>query len=184
MIWVSKLKLGSLIEFKENYYIIKEKTLHWTARGAWLITLKLKDITNWKILTETFRDKIKFTIIESNKKDTLYLYPTKTDLVFLDLKTSEMIYLKKWDFLDKIQFLKEWNNFTILDIDWKNIDVEIPLILEWQIEETVSPKDNLLFQSKKTAILKNGVRITWPSHMKKWDSIFYNTQTLDYNSKA
>lgn len=183
MIQVSQLKRWNIINFKNNYYLVQDKTLHWTARGAWLITLKIKDVFKEQTLTETFRDKEVFELMSLEKRNWLYLYSDWNNLYFLDLNTNETITFKEFDFKEELKFLQENNEYSLRVLNNTYIDFIIPEILIWKIIET-DDITNWLFQQKKNAILEGNILITGPHHMKKWDLIKYNSKTLEYKEKV
>jgi len=181
MIQVSQLKKGNIINYKNWFYNVFDKTLHWTARWAWLITLSLKNIITNHNLTETFRDKESFELMDVIKENFLYLYKVKNFATFMNLKSNEIIEIELNNKI--LQFLSENQEYLIRSINWNYINVIIPEILENKIKLTSDPSWEKLQQSRKKAILSNWVEITWPLHMKNWDIVKYNTIELTYISK-
>jgi len=182
MVSVSKLKRGNVINYKDNFYIVLERSMHWTARWAGLITIKLKEIKSQNILTETFRDKEKFNIEKLEKVKSSYLYSDNETLFFLIDETAEIIELRKENFKDILNFLIEDNSYLLQQLDWNYIDILLPITMEGTIKETSDPNCGV-YQSKKKIILDNNISITWPNYLKVGEKILYNTNTLEFSSK-
>ncbi|MFZ8834177.1 MAG: elongation factor P, partial [Candidatus Caldipriscus sp.] len=111
------LRVGSVIRYEGEEYIILEYQHSHRGRGGATISLKVKNLRTGQVQTFTLRDTDKIEDVMVEKKPAVFSYIDGDYYHFLDSESYEDITFHKSDLGDMIYYLKESLEVFILYAD-------------------------------------------------------------------
>jgi len=183
-IYASEIRVGMLIEYKNDLWQILKTQHVKPGKGGAFAQIEMKSVNKNTKLNERFRSS------ESVEKATLdetkfnYLYGDETDYYFMDPKTYEQINIKKEIIGEKGKMLTENLEVSISFYNEKPLTVELPNQVTCTIDTTdVALKGQTVSSSYKPATLDNGINIQVPPFIESGDKIIVDTRTMEYIKK-
>ena len=183
-IYASEIRVGMLIEYKDDLWQILKTQHVKPGKGGAFAQVEMKSVNKNTKLNERFRSS------ESVEKASLdeikfnYLYKDETDYYFMDPKSYEQINIKKETVGEKGKILTENLEVNISFYNEKPLTVELPNQVTCTIETTdVALKGQTVSSSYKPATLDNGVNIQVPPFIESGDKIIVDTRTMEYIKK-
>ncbi len=174
-------KIGRVIKFNNEPYIIIFSQHSRTARGGAYVRTKLKNLITGQVLEKTFNtsDKIELADIEKSKAN--YLYAEGNKFFFMDNDTYEQFFLDRSILAEQEKFLKEGTEVKVLIFDKIPVNIELPKKIDLRvIEAPPNIKGDSATIPTKTVILETGAKINVPIFIKKDDVIRINIENNKY----
>lgn len=176
-------------DFRNGMNIILNKQLfnivwfqhHKPGKGGAIVRVKLKNIKTGQILERTFRagEKVEDATLESSKKT--FLYATRDEYNFMDMETYEQLVLTKEQLKDKVSFLIENMEVSVLSYNKEIIGVELPITVELKVTYTEPGlKGNTASSTTKPATLETELVIQVPLFINIDDVVRVDTRNGEY----
>ena len=184
-IYASEIRVGMLIEYKDDLWQILKTQHVKPGKGGAFAQIEMKSVNRNTKLNERFRSS------ESVEKASLdeikfnYLYGEENDYFFMNPKSFEQINIKKEIVGDKGKLLTENLEVDISFYNENPISVELPKQVTCQISETdVALKGQTVSSSYKPATLDNGLNIQVPPFIESGDNVLVDARTMEYIKKV
>lgn len=178
MISTSNIKKGLCINFNNDIYKVLEFLHVKPGKGSAFIRTKLKNLTNGRIIENTFSAGHKIEEIKLISYLHQYLYKDIDGFHFMNLQDYNQIHIPK-KLIKFPQFLKEGIKLMIT----YRLDYEIPLFVDMPnnivlkvIYTEPAIKGDTINNSSKLAILETGVKIQVPLFINIGELIKVNVQ--------
>ncbi len=176
-------------DFRNGMNLILNKQLfnivwfqhHKPGKGGAIVRVKLKNIKTGQILERTFRagEKVEDATLESSKKT--FLYATRDEYNFMDMETYEQLVLTKEQLKDKVSFLIENMEVSVLSYNKEIIGVELPITVELKVVYTEPGlKGNTASSTTKPATLETELVIQVPLFINIDDVVRVDTRNGEY----
>ena len=182
MLSYNDLKEGTMFVYEgEPYEVISFAFLRMQQRKP-VAQTEIKNLITGKILQRNFHMNETFEEVEIDKQAVKYLYNTKDQYWFSDLKDPS----KRFSLPEEVagtaaHFTKQNTEAQALKWNDKIISVIFPIKAELKVLETPpGEKGNSASNTTKAAKLETGVEIQVPMFVNNDDIIRVNTSTGDY----
>jgi elongation factor P len=186
MATTSDIRNGMIIRFKNDLYEIVEFLHVKPGKGGAFVRTKLKNVSNGKILENTFRtnEKLEEVRVEKHKKE--YLYFDGEFFVFMDSNTYEQMTVAQSVIGEEEKYLVENMEVTMkLDPDQNILGIELPVTVIQEIAECEpNVKGNSASVSGKKAVTDRGLTVSVPFFVEVGDKIKIDTRTGEYMERA
>jgi len=185
MISTSDFEKGMVIKVNGEAWQIVNFEFYKPGKGGAVMRTELKNFQTGKVLQKTFRSGDKFEEIETEYQSAFYLYSDRKSAVFQLKDGQKRISLDLEKVKDLIQFLKEKSEVSIVFLDEKPVNINIPAKVELKvIEAPPAIKGNTVSGAIKTVTLETGLKINTPIFIKEGDVLIINTETVSYVARA
>lgn len=181
MITTADFKNGINIILNNQIFNIVWFQHHKPGKGGAIVRVKLKNIKSGQMLERTFRagEKVEDAILESKKKT--FLYATRDEYNFMDMESYEQCVLTKEQLKDKVNFLKENMEVSVLWYKEEIIGVEFPITVDLKVVYTEPGlKGNTASTTTKPATLETELIIQVPLFINIDDIVRVDTRTGKY----
>ncbi len=179
-----EVRIGHLIEYKNNLWRILKKNHVKPGKGGAFVQLEMKSLDGTK-LNERFRsdDKVEKAYVEPRKMQ--FLYQEGDDFIFMDLETFEQTTILAEDLGDQTLYLLPNTDVQVNFNNEMPIGVDLPNNVVLQIVETETAiKGQTATSSGKPAILETGLKVTVPQFVNTGEKVKINTETGLYVERA
>jgi elongation factor P len=179
------LRVGSVIRYEGEEYIILEYQHSHRGRGGATISLKVKNLRTGQVQTFTLRDTDEIEDVMVEKKPAVFSYVDGDYYHFLDSETYEDITFHKSDLGDMIYYLKEGLEVLILYADNRPVSIELPTYVELKVVEAPpGVRGNTVQGGSKPVKLETGLVVNVPLFIEEGDVIKVDTRTGEYIGRA
>ena len=183
-ICASEIRVGMLIEYKEDLWQILKTQHVKPGKGGAFAQVEMKSVNKNTKLNERFRSSESVEKASLDETKFNYLYGDETDYYFMNPKSYEQINIKKENVGEKGKFLVENLEVNISFYNEKPLTVQLPNQVTCIIETTdVALKGQTVSSSYKPAVLDNGVNIQVPPFIESGDKVIVDTRNLEYIKK-
>ena len=183
-IYASEIRVGMLIEYKDNLWQILKTQHVKPGKGGAFAQIDMKSVNKNTKLNERFRSSESVEKASLDETKFNYLYDDETDYHFMNPKSYEQINIKKDIVGEKGKMLIENLEVNISFYDEKPLFVDLPNQVSCTIKTTdVALKGQTVSSSYKPATLDNGVNIQVPPFIESGDKIILDTRTMEYIKK-
>ncbi len=186
MLDMNDVRVGTLVKIDGQPYICLWSDFMRTAQRKPVRRTKLKNLINGNVLEQTFKhgDKIEEADVERSKAN--FLYSDDAVLQFMDNVSYEQIAVPREMAAEQLHFMKEGEEYTLLNFEGKPITVELPKKVELQVTETsdVVRGDTAQGAVMKDATLETGATLRVPMFVKTGDTVRINTETGEYTERV
>lgn len=151
--------------------------------GNWraFVRTKLKNLKSGKVIEIRFRAGESIDPIRIDRKEYQYLYHDGSGYACMDVETYDQISVPDEIIGEGGKFLKDGESVTILFNGNDIVVIELPIIVELKIAETVpGVKGDTATGGTKPATLETGVVVNVPLFISEGDIIKVDTRTGDY----
>ncbi|MCK4257031.1 elongation factor P [candidate division WOR-3 bacterium] len=154
-------------------------------KGGAFVRTKLKRMKNGAIIDKNFRAGEKIEIVWIEERKFQYLYNDEHLFFFMDTQNYEQISLPSSLLSDKILYLKENEEISIIFAEGKPVDVEIPTFCELKVVETdPGVKGDTAQGGSKPATLETSLKVSVPLFINIGDTIKVDTRTGKYMERV
>ena len=182
----SDFKNGFTMTWNNGIWTIIEFQHVKPGKGGAFVRTKLRNVTNGKVVDNTFRAGEKVEQVRVERRAFQFLYEDDLGLHFMNTDTYEQINLPV-DAVEGRQFIKEGANIDILI----HAETEEPLTTEipGSVELTVTQcdpglKGDTATGATKPATLESGATVYVPLFINEGDVIRVNTERGDYITRV
>lgn len=179
-------KTGLTIEYEGVVYQIVEFQHVKPGKGGAFVRSKLRNLMTGAMLDKTWRsgEKMEQALVERRKVD--FLYRDGEDLALMDMEDYTQISLPvKQVGEDKVLFLKDNTEVTLVEWDGHLLDLELPQIMEYTIAQTdPGLKGDTATGGSKPATLETGAVVTVPLFVQEGEVIRVDTREGKYLERA
>lgn len=181
MISTNDFQTGMTIELDGQVYSVEEFQHSKSGRGGAFVRTKLKNLEEDYVVEKTFRAGEKVKNAHINEREMKFLYWDGQDYVFMDNETYDQIILSKEQLGDKMNYLKENMDLTIVMYEERPIGIQLPTFIELAVEKTTpSIKGNTVSGGSKPATLETGIVVKVPLFVNEEDVVKVDTRTDEY----
>jgi len=193
MITPNDFKNGMIISFEGRLYEILEFQHVKPGKGGAFVRTRLKDLKEDFVIDRTFRPHEMVEEIHVEEKKYQFLYQDGENFLFMDTETYEQISFESKQIKDKVRFLKEGMDVTVLFYTEKTdragklipFSIVLPTFVELKvIEAPPGLKGDTVSSPTKEVVLENGSRIQVPLFINAGETIRINTRTGEYVERA
>ena len=173
---------GLCIELNNNLYTIVSFQHVKPGKGGAFVRTKLKNLTNGKVIENTFNAGVKITTARVERKQHQFLYKEGNEFHFMDSETFEQVTLSS-ESIDSPQFLKE---NQVVDITFHNetgtvLSCELPPFVNLKVAYTEpGVRGNTVNKTLKNAKLETEAEIQVPIFINVDDTIKVDTRSSTY----
>lgn len=178
------LKKGLKIELNGTPYKIVEYQHVKPGKGAAFVRVKIKALTNGKVIEKTFHAGDKCEQPNLVQKTMQYLYDDGEFLQFMDTATYEQVALDHEQMGELLKWMLDGMMVEILFHNGSAIDAEIPQTIEYKVVETPPNFKGDTQGGKKPATLESGAVVQVPFHILEGDIIRVDTSRGEYLEKV
>jgi elongation factor P len=179
------LRVGSVIRYEGEEYIVLEYQHSHRGRGGAIISLKVKNLRTGQVQTFTLRDTNEIEDVMVEKKPAVFSYVDGDYYHFLDSESYEDITFHKSDLGDMIYYLKEGLEVFILYADNRPVSIELPTYVELKVVEAPpGVRGNTAQGGSKPVKLETGLVVNVPLFIEEGDVIKVDTRTGEYIGRA
>lgn len=181
MLYITDLKNGTVFGLDGKPYLVIYSEHSKQGRGGANMRTKIKDLITGSVIDRTFKGSETFEEVELERKKAQFLYSKSNQSFFMDTTSFDQFSLDKDIVGDKINYLTEDAEITIILFENKPISVEIPIKVTLEIKYTEPGfKGNTQSTTTKSATLETGAEIQVPLFVAIGDKIVVDTRTGEY----
>lgn len=181
MISSNDLRPGITIELDGSVWQCVEFLHVKPGKGAAFVRAKLKNMVNGSVVERKFNAGIKLQPAIVERKPMQYLYEADESYCFMDTETYEQIMLRKDQLGDKINFLKEEMECSVIFFNGDIIGIDIPNSVELKVVETEPGiRGDTATGGSKPAKLETGYTVSVPLFINEGEVLRIDTRTGDY----
>ncbi len=170
-------KNGMCIIYNGKMCVITEFQHVKPGKGGAFVRMKLRDIRNGRVLSDTVNAGTKFDTVRLEQKDMTYLYNDGADFYFMDPNTYEQMSLPADHVGDTAQWLKENDMCTLEYAGGELIGVEPQMFVELEVAETEPGfKGDTVQGSTKPATMETGAEVKVPMFVNIGDVLQIDTR--------
>jgi elongation factor P len=186
MLSITDLKLGRVILWNNEPYIIVESQHARTAQRRAFVRTKLRNVINGSVIEKTFNASDKVEEADLSRKNANFLYSDDSNFHFMDEESYEEISFSEKQMGDAGKFLKEGTKVTVLYFNNEPVTCEIPKKVMLKITETdpAVRGDTIQGNVMKEAKLETGATVQVPIFVQQGEEIVVNTDTSEYVERA
>ncbi len=178
---ISDVRKNSNILINGMPYNVVENDLMKPGKGRAIFRLKLKNLLDGSVLERTFHSGDKVDEARVTSHEMQYLYKEGEQYVFMNTETFEQVFLTEKQVGDKSHYLKEGTLVTMVMLEDKPIDLNLPTFVELKVVRSeVSSKSDTITAQNKAATLETGYEVGVPPFVKEGDIIKVDTRTGQY----
>lgn len=186
MLDMNDIRVGTLVKIDGQPYVCLWSDFMRTAQRKPVRRTKLKNLISGNVLEQTFKhgDKIEAADVERSKAS--YLYSDETGAHFMDAGSYEQLTVPKDMVAEQLHFMKEGEEYSLVNFEGKPITVELPKKVEMKVTETsdVVRGDTAQGAVLKDAIIETGATVRVPMFIKTGETIRINTETGEYAERV
>lgn len=181
----SILKKGGCIIFKEEPYLVIEKTFVSPGKGTAFFRTKLKNLKTKSVVEFTFKSGEKIEEANLQSQEVSFLYRQGEDFVFMNPRTYDQITLSK-EMLDNFQnYLKEGDTYQIYTLEGEPVSLRAPQKVTLKVTQAENAvKGNTVSGATKSVTVETDYSLQVPLFIKEGDLITVNTETGQYVGRA
>jgi elongation factor P len=181
MISSNDFRPGTSIELDGSVWRVVEFLHVKPGKGSAFVRTKLKNVQTGNTVEKTFRagETVPQAIIE--KKDMQHTYRDGEDLVFMDMESYEEVRLSAAEIGDRVKYLKEEMNVSVVSWNGQILEVELPNSIVLEVTQTdPGVKGDTATGGTKPAIVETGAQVMVPLFISIGDRIKVDTRSDSY----
>lgn len=186
MLTMNDLKIGSVISFTGEPFIILYTQHVQMGRGGAILRTKLKNLISGSVLEKTFKGGDKIEEAELTRSKANFLYHDENNSYFMDNQTFEQFSLAPEQIGKIFNFIKEGSEVEVLSFQEKPVAIHLPPKVELKV--TQAPPgirgDTAQGSVTKSATLETGYAVQVPLFVEVGDVVRINTETGEYVERA
>ncbi len=178
----SDFKNGLCIEHNNDLWTIVEFQHVKPGKGAAFVRTKLKNLTNGKVLDNTFPAGVKVNLVRVERRAYQYLYKDDSGYHFMNTDDYEQTFIQE-ALINAPQFLKEGENVEILvhAEEERPLLCELPPFMIFEISYTEPGiKGDTATNTLKPAKVETGAEVRVPLFIETGDRIKVDTRIGAY----
>jgi len=146
---------------------------------------KLRNLVTGKVLDYTFKSGEKIEGADTSKQKAQFLYADDQGAHFMNNETYETITLPKSISEDRVGYLKEGEEVTLMYFEETPISMQLPVKVELKVVETPPGiKGDTSSGGNKPATMETGLVVQVPLFINEGDIIRINTESGEYTERV
>lgn len=179
------LTVGSTFMFEGNPYIVVSSEFHRMQMRKAVMRTTIRNLITGQLLQKTFTASEYFEPAEVIKVNAKYLYSDTDSCYFMDNETMEQCFATKETLGEKVKYLTDAMDVTLLLFNNNPIQIELPKHINLKVAESpMAIKGDSVTNSFKTVTCENGIKVSCPLFIREGDIIKINTETGEYIERA
>ena len=178
------LKKGQIFQIDGTPYRVVEYAQKVMGRGGSIVNVKIKSLTDGKVLDKTFKGNDSIEPADVSNKTVQFLYSDGSMFHFMDEATYEQFELSTQDMADQAGDLKEGDAVTAQLFEGRVIGIDLPKNVPLKVtyaEDVV--KGDTTSSVLKDAEVETGITVRVPAFIKTGDTISVDTSTGAYRER-
>lgn len=181
MATTADIRKGFAFTLEGKMYLVVDFQHVKPGKGGAFVRTKVKNLENNNVVELTFNSGKSLDEIRLERNPFQYLYKEHDDYVFMNNETFEQVSISESVLQGKEYYLKENMEVTLLAVEHKIIDVEVPFFVNLEITETEPGiKGNTVSGGSKPAVCETGLKVIVPLFIGIGDKIKIDTRTGEY----
>ncbi len=182
---VTDLKKGQIFQLDGVPYRVVEYAQKVMGRGGSIVNVKIKSLTDGKVLDKTFKGSDSIEPADITNKNVQYLYSDAQNFFFMDENTYEQFEMSANDMADKAGYMKEGDKVQAQMFDGRVINIELPKNVPLKVTHAENAvKGDTSSAITKDAELETGIHVKVPAFIKTGDIISVDTVTGAYRERV
>ncbi len=181
MISSNDFRTGTSIELDGSVWRVVEFLHVKPGKGSAFVRTKLKNVQTGSVVEKTFRagETVPQALIE--KRTMQHTYKEGDQFVFMDMQSFEEARLNESQIGDRVKYLMEEMEVTVLFWNDQVIDVELPNTVVLEVTETdPGVKGDTATGGTKPAIVSTGAQVNVPLFISIGERIKIDTRSDTY----
>ena len=177
---------GSYLKFKNEPVVVVEFQHVNPGKGSAFVRVRLKSLTNGKVVEHTWKAGEGLEFIEVAKRKMQYLYADPTGFAFMDQDSFEQVTVNRAVLEDRAGYLKEGLEVHVVLHEEIPISVELPKKITFKVTEAFEAArgDTAGGNVTKEVTLETGMKARVPMFIKEGESVVLNTDTGEYVARG
>jgi elongation factor P len=182
---VTDLKKGTIFQLDGTPYRVVEYAQKVMGRGGSIVNVKIKSLTDGKVLDKTFKGNESIEPADVNNQTVQYLYNDGSNFFFMDGESYEQFEVPADLVGDQSGYMKEGDNVVAQLFDGRVINIELPKNVPLKVTYTEDAvKGDTSSAITKDATLDTGISVKVPAFVKTGDLISVDTTTGAYRERV
>ena len=181
MISSNDFRTGTSIEIDGSVWRVVEFLHVKPGKGSAFVRTKLKNAQTGSTVEKTFRagETVAQAILEKNTMQ--HTYKEGDQYVFMDMETYEETRLNEDQIGDRVKYLKEEMEVTVLTWNEKVLEVELPNSVTLEVTQTdPGVKGDTATGGTKPATVETGAQVMVPLFISQGEKIKIDTRNDSY----
>ena len=174
---------GLCIEYNDDLYTIVQFQHVKPGKGPAFVRTKLKNLTNGKVIENTFNSGVKVNVARVERRPYQFLYSDDIGYHFMHLETYEQISLES-SMIENPDLMKEGQEVEIVyHADTETaLSCDLPpfVVMEVTYTEPGVKGDTTSTTASKPATIETGTTINVPIFINEGEKIKVDTRTREY----
>ncbi|MCM8773375.1 MAG: elongation factor P [Candidatus Omnitrophica bacterium] len=172
---------GCTFIFEGTPYIVISSEFHRMQMRKAVMRTTLRNLITGQLIQKTFTAADKFEPADVTKCVAKYLYSDADYCYFMDNVSLEQYHINKESLGEKIKYLIDDMDVTLVLFQQKPVQVEFPKHINIKvIESPIAIKGDSVTSTFKTVTCENGIKVSCPLFIKEGDIIKIDTETGEY----
>lgn len=182
---VTDLKKGTIFQMDGTPYRVVEYAQKVMGRGGSIVNVKIKSLTDGKVLDKTFKGNESIEPADVTNKTVQYLYADGGKFHFMDEETYEQFELADDVVGDQAGYMKEGDKVQAQLFNGQVMSVELPKNVPLKVSYAENAvKGDTSSAITKEAELETGIKVKVPAFIKTGDIISVDTTTGAYRERV
>ncbi len=182
---MSDIKLGTVINYKDQPFVVVKAEHSKQARSGAVLKAKLKNLITGQVLDETFQSSQTVAPADIERRKASFLYAEGDQYNFMESESYEQFFLNKSDIEDQVKYLKEGLEVDVLKFENKPVAINLPTKITYEVAEAPpGVKGDSAGSVTKQIVLENDLHINAPLFINTGEKIVVNTDTGEYVERA
>lgn len=182
---VTDLKKGQVFQMDGTPYRVVEYAQKVMGRGGSIVNVKIKSLTDGKVLAKTFKGNESIEPADISNKTVQYLYNDGATFYYMDEDTYEQFEVSAEDMDDKGGYMKEGDRVQAQFFDGRVINIELAKNVPLKVTYTEDVvKGDTTSNVMKDATVETGITVKVPAFVKTGDLISVDTSTGAYRERV
>ncbi|WP_346289183.1 elongation factor P [Sphaerothrix gracilis] len=181
MISSNDFRTGTTIELEGSVWRVVEFLHVKPGKGSAFVRTKLKNVQSGSVVEKTFRagETVPQALLE--KRTMQHTYRDAEDYVFMDMETYEEARLSEEQIGDRVKYLKEEMEVSVVRWGDQVLEVELPNSVVLEITETdPGVKGDTATGGTKPATVETGAQVMVPLFISVGEKIKIDTRNDSY----
>jgi elongation factor P len=178
----SDIKKGTCFEYNNDIYKVVDFQHVKPGKGAAFVSVKMKSVTNGRVLENNFPSGHTITIVRVERRDCQFLYKDEMGYNFMKTEDYEQLTIDG-DMIDNADLMTEGLMVNVLFAAQNDVplSVELPDKIELVVTYTEpGVKGDTATNSTKPATVETGAEVRVPLFINTGDRIRVNSETRAY----
>ncbi len=181
MLSLNEIKVGIVLNIKDEPYIVIKTDHHKMARGGAVLKVKLRNLISGNVLDKTFQGNEKAEEADTEIKPANFMYTDEETAHFMDNETYEQFSIPLEQIGEKKKFLREGTDVDILYFAGRPVAIKLPIKMDFKVVSAPpGVKGNSAGNVTKVVEIETGAKINAPLFINEGDIIRINTETGEY----